>query len=648
MTAIADGEPRTEPAPEDPERSTPASAGAPAATARRAVWALAAIVLAFLVYELFAVPRLTNNLLSDSEFTGWSGPIAERIVRGERPYVDFVLPIPPGSFVLLGAIQQLVGRPLLLQELWVAALSHLAMGLLAYAIVSPLTTRINALMVAAATLVTVVVLPKECVYDHTGQVLAWASLAVGVRALLAPAGSRRARLWIATGLLATFAGAFKQSTATGAVAGWIAALGYLAAVEIVAKRKEPLRTRLGELGLWAFGALLGVVAVSLLLLALGSELGAYWQAVFVDGPELKGGSKRLLMNLANYLMRFDSYPASLALSLVAAGVIVRMLLRHGRPALDPDPSPPPHRQALLVTGVSALLFGAAALLLAAGVKELWSPLHFWADRMRLAPGFGLLFMTVFVAAWLVRPAADATLAPPSGASFGHVVTAIAIVALATSLLHNLSFPGFRPFYDNNPIIPIAFLFLFSAFDRAELPRLKLLVFAISLLPLFGVKLEHALQAQTPVGGRSHWAGLLVDERGHEVIRAALRVRALAGPEESVLVLPEDVQLAALIDRPRPPIRGAIVFVDQYPERLVADDLATLERDLPKVVVIHPSDRTLWRQMFEIWMYEGGAYRIMQHFLDDVLPRHYRLDSTYQTRFARRRAKLQVWVLKEPR
>ncbi len=138
----------------------------------------------------------------------------------------------------------------------------------------------------------------------------------------------------------------------------------------------------------------------------------------------------------------------------------------------------------------------------------------------------------------------------------------------------------------------------------------------------------------------------VNERGHEVIRAALRVRALAGPDDEVLVLPEDLQLMWLIDRPRPPIRGAVVFVDQYPERLVAEDLATLERDLPKVVVIHPSDRRLWRQMFEIWMYEGGAYHIMERFLDDLLPKHYRLDSSFDTRFARQRAKLQVWVRKD--
>jgi hypothetical protein len=617
----------------------------------RALLVLGASLLAFFVYASLFVPRLTNNLLSDSEFTGWSGPFGQRIAAGERPYVDFVLPIPPGSFVLLAVIQKLAGRALLLQELWLAAVAHALMGLLAYAIVAPLTTRLNALMVALASLVTVAVLPKECAYDHTGQLFAWTSVAIGVRALLAPPGNRRARLWLATGLCAVLTGAFKQSTATGVIAGWVLAFGYLAAVELWSRQRPALRMRLGELLLWAAGALLGAGVVALFLLLLGSDLGSYWQAVFVDGPELKGGSKRLLMNLLNYLLRFDSYPASLALSLLAAVVLVRIVRRRGLAAevptsrLDATPS---RRATAWLLGASLLVFGVASLLLALHVKQLWPPFHFWADRMRLAPGFGLLFMTLFGAAWLVRPAAEDTLAPPTGARFGHVVNAIVLVALGTSLLHNLSFPGFRPFYDNNPIIPLAFLFLLMALDRADLPRIKAVLFLIALLPLYGSKLERALEAQISVGPRSHWAGLKVNERGHELIKAVLRVRALAGPNESVLVLPEDLQLAALIERPRPPIRGAVVFVDQYPSRLAADDLRVLEQNLPKVVVIHPSDRTLWRQMFEIWMYEGGAYHVMQRFLDHLLPQHYRLDSSFATRFARRRAELQVWVLDDRR
>src|SRR5262245_21352463 len=92
-------------------------------------YALGVITAAYLVFLVFYVPRLNNFVMSDREFTGWVGPIAERIGRGHRLYDDLVLPIPPGSIVLLAGIHKIAGGALLLHELWVAALSHCLMGL---------------------------------------------------------------------------------------------------------------------------------------------------------------------------------------------------------------------------------------------------------------------------------------------------------------------------------------------------------------------------------------------------------------------------------------------------------------------------------------------------------------------------------------
>src|SRR5260221_4120818 len=102
---------------------------------------LSLLSAAYLTFLFFYVPRLNNYVLSDREFTGWVGPIAERVARGDRPYVDFVLPIPPGSFALLALIQRAAGKALLLQELWVAGLSHWLMGLIAYAIAARFSPR---------------------------------------------------------------------------------------------------------------------------------------------------------------------------------------------------------------------------------------------------------------------------------------------------------------------------------------------------------------------------------------------------------------------------------------------------------------------------------------------------------------------------
>ncbi len=55
---------------------------------RRAAGLLLALLSGlFLVFAFFFVPRLNNNVMGDMEFTGWTGPFAARLARGERPYV---------------------------------------------------------------------------------------------------------------------------------------------------------------------------------------------------------------------------------------------------------------------------------------------------------------------------------------------------------------------------------------------------------------------------------------------------------------------------------------------------------------------------------------------------------------------------------
>src|SRR5689334_4400110 len=80
-------------------------------------YTLAVVTAAYLVFLFCYVPRLNNFVMSDREFTGWVGPIAERVGRGYRLYDDLVLPIPPGSLVLLAAIHKIAGGALLLHEL---------------------------------------------------------------------------------------------------------------------------------------------------------------------------------------------------------------------------------------------------------------------------------------------------------------------------------------------------------------------------------------------------------------------------------------------------------------------------------------------------------------------------------------------------
>jgi hypothetical protein len=115
-----------------------------------------------------------------------------------------------------------------------------------------------------------------------------------------------------------------------------------------------------------------------------------------------------------------------------------------------------------------------------------------------------------------------------------------------------------------------------------------------------------------------------------VVRAATRIQQLAGEHGTVLVLPEDVQLVGLIQRPRPPLRGAILFVDQYPRRLADADIRTLDANLPEVIVIHPRRERDWRAVFQTWSTDSGTERVLNHVLHKVLPKHYERDSSFPT------------------
>jgi hypothetical protein len=607
--------------------------------ALRALGLLVLMSAAFAVFAWSYVPRLNNYVIGDVEFTGWTGLFAGRLARGERPYIDFVLPIPPGSFLLLAGIQKLMGKELLLQELGLIAISHLGMAWIAYAIAQPLTTRLNAVLVAIGTLVLVLQMPKECAYDHTAQLCAWGSIAFGVRALLAEPGPRRQRFWFLTGLVAFTTFGFKQSTAMGIVFGWAAAFGYLA---FVGRRAPAAAHPVGrDLRPWLGGAAGGLVLVVALVLAAGSTLGAFFQAVFVDGPALKGGSLTLARNLADHLFLHETYPSGLAVTALCIAIGLRAARFERRLTLGDEPVEERSLGLRNTIAVAALLiagFGLATALLALELRMLPQSVMAVTLELRDVPMLGLAFgCAYFVGHLAMAPDSD-----PGVLRRGHVVNALFIVAAASSLLHALSFVHFFPFYNNDPLIPLALAFLFALVARARLGWLKGVAIVLTLGGLFGQKFNRALSADLAVES-GHWAGLRVNYRGKELLDAVRRVHQLAGPNEAVLVLPEDAELVSLIGRPRPPLKGAIVFVDQYPARLAAYDIRALEQNLPKVIVIHPQKRALWERLYANWSKKSGAARVLEHVLDRVLPAHYRRDSSFRTVYFWDQGQLEIWV-----
>jgi hypothetical protein len=450
--------------------------------------------------------------------------------------------------------------------------------------------------------------------------------------------------------LSGFTLAFKQSTALGAVFGWVASLGYLALTDGRAGRAGESRDRSRELARYGRGVALGLAAVWLLLLLLGSTLRAFVQAVFLDASMLKGGAKTLAWNLMVYLFDFPSYAAPLGGIAAFVWIGHRLFMRRkGLRITDERERESPYRRWEMITvGVLVVAaFVGGYLLLALGVRPYPGRFIVQIDRLKMLPPMTLVTMlAVFVAELVHLGPAIETESDGGPVGTGRSFNAAVIAAFASSLMHNTSAPEFRPFYDNNAVIPLCFLSLFVLLDRADLRWLSAVLLSLFLFSIGGNKYFRAMTASVPIGTNGHFAWMRLNDRGFTMAIAAARARQLAGPDGTVLVLPEDVQFAALIDRPRPPIIGAIVFVDQYAPRLADDDIRRLDDHPPKVIVVHPRRPATWQRFFRIWSGKSGAERVVRHVLGDMLPKLYRRDSTFRTTFLYDTGKLDIYVRRD--
>ncbi len=104
-------------------------------------------------------------------------------------------------------------------------------------------------------------------------------------------------------------------------------------------------------------------------------------------------------------------------------------------------------------------------------------------------------------------------------------------------------------------------------------------------------------------------------------RVVERVRALApAAGDTVLLFPNDPDVEARFERPRPPLSSSILFVDQYWDRYVDHDFAVLQAHPPRVVVVGP--RNGWRPFQHGWQPDRGAERLGVLLTEKLLPSRY--------------------------
>ena len=286
------------------------------------------------------------------------------------------------------------------------------------------------------------------------------------------------------------------------------------------------------------------------------------------------------------------------------------------------------------------IYGTAASLLAFDARALHHIFSAVVESLRNVPAYGFVFGMLFFAAHV----AEKDVASDLERDRGHALNAVLVASVACSLIYDTSYIQFIPFYYNEPSIPIVLLCLYVATERSALAWATPLVFAVSLLPTFGVKLNRALSADTLVTS-GQWQGLRVNYRGVEVMKAAARAQEIAGFDGTVLVLPEDVELVGLVYRARPPVKVSVLFVDQYPKRLLAADLRALDANLPDVIIIHPRRVRDWQALYHTWSDSSAAEQILNHVLTDVIPKHYAFDSSYPTIYFLDQGQMDVYAKK---
>lgn len=608
---------------------------------RRTAWLLLAVLSAsYFAFALLYVPRLNNYVMSDKEFTGWTSPIAQRLFGRERLYEDFVLPIPPASFALLALVQRITGRARLLQELWVNAICHWLFGLLGYFIARQFTTRRIAILVALGTVVLVTQTPKECAYDQTSLVVAWLSVLSGAKALLSTEPRRRRQLLFATGFLAAVTLAWKQSTATGIVLGWGIGLAYLVLVEVQARRPEALRARLVDAGWVIAGVPAGLSVVLATLVALRASVPGFFRAVILDGPSLKGGAEALLLDLLAFTFRDNAMLAAFVPAVVVAGLSLAASRRRGLHVGELEREGSLQTRSAVLLGLACLsTFLPAIACLLSGAHGFTQVFVATMDGLRMVPAYGFLFGALFFGAHVKARDVSETIRDR-----GHAFNAVFLAALVASLIYDTSWVRFEPFYYTVPFIPFVLGSLFLVTERSGARWATPLALALTVLPMYGTKLSRAMSDDVVLKG-GYWSGLRVNYRGVQIVQAARRAQELAGPSGTVLVLPEDLALVGLIQRPRPKLRGAVLFVDQYPERLLEGDLRAIDEHPPDVIVIHPHRRSDWKRLFQTWKEGSAAARFVDHVLSNLLPKYQR-DSSYPTIFFWDQGQLDVYVRKD--
>lgn len=585
----------------------------------------ALLLLALVALGLVLAPAHWSSLWMDREFTGGVAPLANRLVDGERLYTDGAhSPLPPLSFVL---VRVLGGG----DASWLTAsvLNFLFQGLTL--LVSWLVLRrvFGARVGFAATVCAIPIflaLPKTVLYD------AMVQSCVALAALVIVTLPRR---WpVLLGAVSAVAVLTKQSTGGALVGGVVLAL-------LVAPPGglRPLgRSWWTTVGSY-LASLLAAAALLLAACAPWASPGGFVHDVLLIASDAKGDQADVLAKVRAWGDEVLSFGLALAIAIAVVTVAVRRFHVRRRIAGPPEASwwpcaRPAHPGAGTTVALSVAAVAGAAIGMATwslDATRLADPLITAAQeidtaiaRYRFTASFAAVLVFAIAVLWRHLRRAD-----EDAARFVRVFCLFACAALGMSL----SGPSLRWFYDNNPLVPFALgclivvlvwlatlLGAWRARGDTALAAVAVSVLSALLWASLGDQVWVARSASTSWPEIAHLQGAKLRPAAAGMRTLVDRVRTLAAPREPVLLLPEDPNVQAWFERPRPGLTSLMVFADQYWDRYVDEDFERLAADPPKVVVIGP--RNEWRPFSHLVHRGRGAERLVDRVRRELLPGRY--------------------------
>ena len=581
------------------------------------------------------VPLDWGSIWGEHEFSSWVAPVANRLAGGQRLYADGAhTALPPLPFVLVYVLSR--GHATWYLE---SLLHHLFQALTIVTMFLGLSRHVPApapFLAAFGTIPIFFYSGKKILYDPLTQffvavqsvvLVTYVTAAVQAGADRSEVGGstftslpRRRAPVVVMGVVTALCLLSKQNTGVGLILGSVVAL-------IAFPVTASLSTRLPRAVAYILATSCALVGFCALLSPFMSVRG-FVDDVLLTGAQVKGGTAVLLAGLRGFWLETFHMVASWR-GLVASALVAGLVLsesRTGSPgASGPYRSSRPQRLALSLAGLGAAAF------------VLWQ----WGDgnvRLRGDPVAGppeplVVALSLAILLVLRRIVAGRRRRAAAHDRSVSALAAFTCVTFPPALFHSLSVTSFRWTYDNNPLIVVAlaalFLVVVRVADRlaargriasvAATVTAGALVFTLpqALWPIVTPMLGERTRCTREWPEIAYLAGVRLSDNAGALRRLVGTVRRLAGPDDRVLLLPNDPNVEAWFDRPRPHLNAAIVYADQYWDRYVDDDVARLIADPPAVIVIAPRS-----------VYEGGAFwnrgtgRLTQRVVDELLPGRY--------------------------